>query len=218
MSDSIDRRNPWVSIPAAVYEGHMGSPRVLQLQFLSAVFRELLDRHRPASVAVLGCATGNGLEHIDPRRTTSVVGIDINPEYMAILMRRHSGRLPGLRAVLGDIAACELEPGSMDLVHCALVFEYVDPRAVLGKTAMWLPEGGVMSVVLQLPSAGHEKVADTEYKNVLSRLEPIMELIDPAEFAKLSEGAGFVPGPAEVRTLETGKKFHVGEYVRKRRS
>jgi SAM-dependent methyltransferase len=212
MNEPNDRSNPWISIPAAVYEAHMKSPGVLQQQFLGDVFRDVLDRRRPGAVAVPGCATGNGFEHIDPRVTRSVVGIDINAEYLAILVERYARRTPGFRAILCDIAACDLDPGSMDLVHCALFFEYVDPRIVLAKVSKWLRHEGVMSVVLQLGSAGQEKVAETEYKVILSRLEPIMRLVDPDDFSALAAGAGFRRETGEIRTLETGKKFAVAEY------
>ena len=216
MTKSNDRANAWISIPAAVYEGHMKSPRVLQQQFLSDVFREVIGRHRPGSVAVVGCATGNGFEHIDPRVTRTVVGIDVNPEYLAILVERYGESLAGLRVVLADIAACDIEACSLDVVHCALVLEYVDPHVVVAKTAAWLRPGGVMSVVLQLPSAGQAKVSETEFKDVLSRLEPVMHLVDPGDFTRLATGAGFQLKSSEVRTLETGKGFFVAEYVRER--
>lgn len=212
MSEPNDRNNPWISVPAAVYEAHMKSPMVRQEQFLSDVFRDLLVRHRPGAVAVLGCATGNGFEHIDPRVTRRVVGIDINAEYLAILVERHARSTPGFRAILCDIAACDLDPGPLDLVHCALFLEYVDPRIVLAKVSKWLRKGGVMSVVLQLASAGQEKVTDTEFKEILRRLEPIMRLIDPDHLAELASEAGFRRDTAEIRTLETGKRFLVTEY------
>jgi SAM-dependent methyltransferase len=212
MSEPDDRSNPWTSIPAAVYEAHMKSPMVLQQQFLGDVFRDVLVRHRPGAVAVLGCATGNGFEHIDPRVTRSVVGIDINAEYLAILVERHARSTPGFQAILCDIAACDLDPGSMDLVHCGLFLEYVDPRIVITKASKWLRGGGVMSVVLQLGSAGQENVTDTEYKDILRRFEPIMRLVDPDLLSELAAEAGFRRETAEIRTLETGKKFVVAEY------
>jgi ubiquinone/menaquinone biosynthesis C-methylase UbiE len=206
--------NPWLSIPAADYERHMQSPRVLQQQFLSEVFREILGRRRPSSIAVLGCTTGNGFEHVDPLVTVEVVGIDINPEYLAILRNRFGDKIPGLRLLNSDIAACDLSPGSMDIVHCALIFEYVDPRVVLPKTVPWLGKGGVMSVVIQLPSAGHDKVTETEFKASLSRLDPIMRLIDPAEFVRLAAGSGLAVIESSLRTLSTGKCFYVAEFAR----
>ena len=55
--------NPWLSIPLADYEGHMGA--VKQLDALSALFARALEVCAPESVAVLGIAGGNGLESLD---------------------------------------------------------------------------------------------------------------------------------------------------------
>lgn len=60
----------------------MASPGVKQLQFLNRVFQELIQTHRPVAIAVPGCSTGNGFEHIDLQITRRVVGIDIHPEYL----------------------------------------------------------------------------------------------------------------------------------------
>ena len=79
-----DAANPWLGIPAADYEGHMGDPRVAQLRLLGDVFEESLREFRPAAVVVPGCATGNGFERIDPAATRRIVGIDINPEFLAL--------------------------------------------------------------------------------------------------------------------------------------
>ena len=203
--------NPWLSIPASDYEGHMKSPRVLQQQFLSAVFRGVLERFRPRSVAVPGCATGNGFEHIDPRVTQTVVGIDINPEYIALARDRFAAGLPGLRLLCLDIADCDLESRSLDLVHCALVLEYIDPRIAVLKSASWLRAGGVLSVVLQLPSPGHEKVTVTEYKSVAC-LDAAMHLVEPGDVDRVAGEAGLRLDAARVETLESGKSFYVATY------
>lgn len=61
--------NPWLSIPLEDYEGHMSSPEVGQLDALAELFGEALEYRRPASVAVLGVADGNGLDRVDPKIT-----------------------------------------------------------------------------------------------------------------------------------------------------
>ena len=71
-------RNPWLDIPPDDYENHMSSPEVQQLQALNTLFKKVLDTVRPSSLAVIGCTTGNGFEHIDTRVTKRIVGIDIN--------------------------------------------------------------------------------------------------------------------------------------------
>ena len=49
----------------------------------------------------------------------------------------------------------ELEPAAFDLVHAGLVLEYVDWSLLLPRVAATLKPGGILSVVLQLPSASN---------------------------------------------------------------
>jgi hypothetical protein len=91
-----EESNPWLEIPAGDYEGHMGSPQVGQLQMLNSLFKRVLAETHPAAMVVLGCATGNGFEHFDPAVTRYILGVDINPAYLAITRERY----PALEACL----------------------------------------------------------------------------------------------------------------------
>lgn len=95
--------NPWLSIPAADYEGHMGLPEVNQLSFLGDVFREALAKYDNHAIAYLGCATGNGLEYIHNQKTARLTAIDLNPEYLEILRNRFQCKIPGLEIVEADL-------------------------------------------------------------------------------------------------------------------
>jgi len=201
-----DSVNPWLTIPAADYEGHMGSPEVGQLAFLSEVFRDALNAYQPRCLLVVGCATGNGFEHIDRDRCEGVVAVDINPEYLSVLKTRFPDA--AIQTRCEDVATCEFDTASFDLIHCALIFEYVDPSSVVGKLARWLRPGGVLVVVLQLPHDNAAAVSATPYSS-LRRLEPIMRLVDPGEFAALARDAGLTQLRSDVRTLDSGKRFHV---------
>ena len=66
--------DPWLSIPLADYEGHMGADNVQQLSALSGLFKRALDVCLPDSVAILGIAGGNGLEHANPATIKRIVG------------------------------------------------------------------------------------------------------------------------------------------------
>jgi pimeloyl-ACP methyl ester carboxylesterase len=57
----------------------MALPSIGQAEMLAAQFALLIKRLRPASVAIVGCAGGNGLNRIDPGQLERVVAIDINP-------------------------------------------------------------------------------------------------------------------------------------------
>ena len=69
--------NPWLTIPLADYEAHMALPQVGQAQLLADLFAAELHARSPSSVAVLGCAGGNGFERAPS--TLRVVGVDVAP-------------------------------------------------------------------------------------------------------------------------------------------
>ena len=52
--------SPWLTLPLANYEGHMSASNVGQADLLADVFANVLEEFHPASVAVIGCAGGNG--------------------------------------------------------------------------------------------------------------------------------------------------------------
>jgi SAM-dependent methyltransferase len=94
--------NPWLRIPLEDYEGHMSLPSIRQAQMLADQFERLLVRHRPTSVAIVGCAGGNGLERIEAGQVRRVVGIDINPEFIEAARARHARRLVGAERITID--------------------------------------------------------------------------------------------------------------------
>ena len=145
--------NPWLSIPAADYDGHMGPDGADQQAPLAAIFGEVYRAARPSSVALLGCATGNDLAAIDPAVTLRTVGIDLNPEYLAMARQRHTHLGDALELRRADLLTCQLGAGAFALIHAALVFEHVDPAALAARIASWLAPTGICSVVLQLQRA-----------------------------------------------------------------
>ena len=89
--------NPWQDLPLEDYEGHMGSAAVGQLAPLGDIFAEALTRLRPRSVAVLGVAGGNGLEHDT---------LDLEPVALvhAALLFEHAGTGPCLDTAVSLVA------------------------------------------------------------------------------------------------------------------
>ena len=150
--------NPWLEIPEADYVAHMGSLAVGQRPVLSRLLRETLHSVRPNALLLLGCSTGNGLEHVNPALTSRVVVVDVNPEYLSRL--REGFPNPGfeLDVRCGDLNDTEFERDAYDMVHAALLFEYVEWPVLLPRIAMALRPGAVLSVVLQVPSTSSAAV------------------------------------------------------------
>jgi len=200
------RDNPWLAIPAEDYEGHMASPEVGQLQVLSELFGEAYRELWPARVAALGCATGNGFEHIDPQITSQVVGVDINPRYLEIARTRFAQRLPGLQLLAEDLTTCELAAAAFELVSATLVFEYLQPAPLLSRIADWLAPAGTLAAVLQLPGDACAQVTPTKFRS-LECLAPVMRLVDPEEFLAAAAAAGLAVYRAREVPLPGGKRF-----------
>ena len=137
--------NPWLTIPLEDYEGHMALPYVGQAKMLVNEFEELLKTYAPTSAAVIGCAGGNGFEEAAKAGVARLVGLDINPSYIADAKARYAGRMTGLELYCADIAGDAPELRPVDLIYGALVFEYVDiAKALKNLRGICLP-GGISS-------------------------------------------------------------------------
>jgi trans-aconitate methyltransferase len=202
--------NPWLEIPLADYEAHMALPQVAQADLLAERLAAAVRARAPESVAVLGCAGGNGLERLPA--ALRVVGIDINAEYVGAARSRHSARIARLELHVADVERDDLRIEPVDLVYAALFFEYVDAALVLDKIRGWLCNGGALVAVLQLPSDAIAEVTPSPYPS-LERLAPAMHLLAPQELAALAAVRGYRLLGAEVAAAAGGKRFAVQTFV-----
>ncbi len=200
-------RNPWLDVPLAEYEGHMALPRVAQAQLLAGVFERILKEHRPSSVAVLGCAGGNGFERIPTATTRRVVAVDLNPIYIEALRARFQRRIPGLELIVGDIQR-GVKCSPVELVYAALVLEYVDVKTVLERIRSLLTEGGRLATVVQLPSATSFPVTPSPFSSIQA-LAPFMRLVQPDGLKNLAETAGYQEITRWLEESLGGKQFQV---------
>jgi Methyltransferase domain len=204
--------NPWLAIPLADYEGHMGSAGVVQLEALAELFDCVLQRTQPPSVAILGVAGGNGLDRISPDVTTRVCGLDINPQYLEAVRRRF-GSLPGLELHCVDLAGQPVAMEPVRLVHAALIFEHAGTDGCLRNAASMVAPGGSLSVVLQMPSAQAPGVGVSPYPSVQS-LSSEFRLVDPAQLRGELVQRGFRQAWETLRHLPGGKAFWMGVFER----
>jgi threonine dehydrogenase-like Zn-dependent dehydrogenase len=203
--------NPWQEIPLADYETHMQSEAVGQAVALSELFGEVLAQRKPASVAVLGVAGGNGLERIDQERTRRVVGVDLNPQYLATVRKRF-GEMTGLELYEVDLAEEPLALAPVELVHGALVFEHAGlGRCLENALALIMPEGA-LSVVLQLPGAESQNVGNSGVASI-GKLSSHFKLVDPAALTRTLTERGLRLIREEKRSLPAGKKLWLGVFT-----
>ncbi len=203
-------RNPWLEIPLADYEAHMALPQVGQAELLANALADAVRWHAPRSVAVLGCAGGNGFDRVPPG--TRLVGIDVNPDYVAVARARHGARA-GLELFVGDVTADELPFAPVELAYAGLLFEYVEPAVALRRLATkLLPRAGLVAV-LQLPSTTQAEVTPSPYTS-LAALAPSMRLVPPAALTRAALAEGYTLVGGDVVIASGGKRFAVQTYRR----
>ncbi len=206
-------RNPWLDIPEADYVGHMSSPLVDQRSVLNRRLRQILESVQPRSLLVLGGSTGNGLEHVRSGVTSRVTVVDVNPAYLARLVERFPSPGFELDVRCTDLANFHFEPDAFNLVHAALVLEYVEWPSLLPRVATTLKQGGVFNVVLQLPSASSPAVTPTEFSS-LRLLESLFRFVDPGAFVEAARLAGLTLDGRCTEALKGGKAFEVLRFVK----
>ncbi|HET6279803.1 MAG TPA: class I SAM-dependent methyltransferase [Polyangia bacterium] len=194
--------NPWLQIPAEDYEAHMDAAG--QAEALRNIFSRVYARVRPINVAVLGCTTGSDLGQIDPVITDLVVGVDINPDYLEIARRRLNALGPRLHLIPGDVLEVELPSVRYDLIHAALLLEYVEPRSLLRRVLQWLSAEGTCSLITQEPMPGVAAVSSTGYES-LRGLSSRIVLRNGEEVAALAVDAGFRLASRQTVRVPSGK-------------
>lgn len=204
--------NPWITVPLADYEGHMRSAHVQQLGALSELFAKALAFCRPASVAVLGMAGGNGLEQIDTSLTKRVVGLDINPSYLEKVRQRYEG-MSGLELFCVDLAEQTIELEPVQLVHAALVFEHAGVGRCLENALSLVAPDGFFSAVLQRPSDQEPDISPSAFPAMQS-LQSHFSLIDPLWFQETLAGRRFHLEEQVQCSLPAGKGLWMGLFRR----
>lgn len=198
--------NPWLEIPLADYEAHMALPEVAQAVLLADIFADLLTKYRPRSVAVLGCAGGNGLERIANATTGRVVAVDLNPRYVERLRARFQKRIPKLEATVGDIQGEDVSFAPVELAYAALLLEYVDVGTVLQRMRSLLTEDGLLATLVQLPDSALPAVTPSPFPSIQA-LAPFMRYVPPERLRELAEKGGYREISSWQEKSSGGKRF-----------
>ena len=203
--------NPWLDIPLADYEAHMALPTVGQSQLMADELEGLVRRHAPTSLAVIGCAGGNGFDRLSGTSVARVVGVDINAAYIEQARRRYVGQIPGLELYVADVESAGVLFEPVDLVYVALVLEYVDTARAVRAIRRHCKPGSVLAVLLQLPHEELAHVSPSPYTS-LQRLGPRMQLVAPEALQEHVRQAGFAAECSRTVAATGGKRFAVLEF------
>ncbi len=203
--------NPWLDISHTDYENHMTA--VDQAQVLNKLTLHSLQEYQPERFALLGCSTGNGLEHINTKITKTVFAIDINPDYLNIVHKKFKGRIGNLKTINMDIAKDALNIEKIDLFFIGLVLEYVEPQVTLEKIIATLSHRGVLVIVIQ-KNKGTAFVTKTQYKS-LEKLSKISNEVDERAIDDFIRSKQLELLNREELELTANKSFILIEYRKK---
>ncbi len=202
--------NPWLAVPLTEYEQHMDSSEVGQLDALSDLSAQAIERCRPHSIAVLGIAGGNGLDRIDSTITKRIVGLDLNPQYLEAVRQRYS-HLPGLELQCVDLSRQLVAMEPVQMVHAALIFEHAGVERCLENAMAMVAPGGNLSVVLQLPAESGPTGVASRFIS-MRNLESHFSLVNPMRLCESLAGRGFRLTHQTTRALPAGKGFWAGVF------
>ena len=170
-------KNPWIDIPLEIYESHMSLSDVAQLQALNNIMREQVMAYPVAeSVAVLGVAGGNGLEHC-LERFKLVYGIDINPAYLSMCTKRFRWAIgKSLRLIEADLSKPESVIPQADLILANLLIEYVGIGIFCKKAAM--AQAQYVSCVIQGIDCEQSFVSESPYQSAFHGIGKLHQDVD----------------------------------------
>jgi hypothetical protein len=198
----------WLRTPLDVYEKHVELESVGQAAAIRELLAAALERHKPESLAYLGCAGGNGLETAEGLR---VVGLELNPGYAEAARARFPRaeiRVCDLNGELPEFEAVEMAFG-------ALVFEYVaDCEAVLRRVAERVASSGWLIVPVLEAGEGVPAVLPSPYLEQLAPLGQEYHALDAGVFSEKAARAGFRLESRAERPLPSGKRFVTLEFRR----
>ena len=169
--------NPWEKIDLKIYETHMASNNVYQLQTLKNITESQIKDYIHTNVLILGIAGGNGLEHIDISNTEKIVGIDVNSQYLNICRKRY----PHLTEIL-ELVCCDLNKSDVvlpysDIMICNLIIEYIGMNKFIELIRNNKENINIISTILQ-KNNDNEFVSNSSLSPSFKILESILHDID----------------------------------------
>ena len=191
----------------------MALPSIGQSRLIADQLEALIRTFCPHSIAIIGCAGGNGFDRLSGTDVRRIVGVDLNPEYIEQTRQRYEARFPGLELYIADIQTplSLFEP--VDLLFVALVLEYVDLDQTLNALWRHCKKNGALAVISQLPHETMKEVSPSPYP-ILGRLTSVMHLISPKELQLRAGRAGFCLEHSNTILSPGGKRFSVDTFRR----
>lgn len=205
--------NPWNEIDINVYEAHMSSKNVMQLQLLNSIMKQQLSDYEHCYVSILGIAGGIGLNNIDITTTKKVYAIDVNSKYLEICKQRYHSLGNILELICCDLADVQTILPFSDIIICNLIIEYLGEYSFAELLHNNRDNIKVVSCVIQ-NNRGNDFVSSS---NLASAFDPILSIhhdIDENILKKEIIKVGFEYLKEVIYPLPNGKEFVRMDFVK----
>ncbi|MCB9258673.1 MAG: class I SAM-dependent methyltransferase [Ignavibacteriales bacterium] len=199
-------KNTWLEIDLSDYENHMALPNIAQAQYLSNFLSNIVKTYQPSSLALLGCAGGNGLEKLIGKSINKIICVDINPNYISTAKNRFENKFNDIYFICSDITSTDFKIEKVDIIFAGLIFEYVDLNIAIRNISNFLNRNGRLAVILQQQSENIPEVSPSEYKS-LEKLSEIFKFVSNEELIEFCIIYGLELISINTVQLDSGKIF-----------
>jgi hypothetical protein len=203
--------NPWLSIPLEDYERHMSHHLVGQAVLLNSLTKKYLDEIKPETAVFLGIAGGNGLEHININITKSVIGIDINPDYLNTAFKRYKHTITSLQLMNLDIIKNSKSICKADFIWAALVLEFTGIDKALEFCTNNIRKDGHLVVSIQ-SNNNRQSVSPTGIESIKKAGE-IFSIVNPDMLLSKAVEIGYRLIGKEENDLPNGKSIITFHFI-----
>lgn len=171
--------NPWETIDATAYEGHMKF--IKQYDLLNHIFKEQVSEFQGSVIGILGIGCGNGLEHV--KQKTTIYGYDINTSFLNSCQNKYIEKDVNLILNKIDLMDRNANIHPCEFLICNLVLEFIGKDNFFRIVNKSRPE--MISVVLQMTINKENEISKSPYTEIFKNVSSIMKEIHPQELTCL---------------------------------
>lgn len=196
--------NPWEKVSLKDYENHMKLSTVHQLQELNEIMKSQIYKYKVKTVAILGVAGGNGLEHIDSSKIDKVYGIDINQNYLDSCKERYENLKSCLVLKKLDLSNIKNDLPEVDIIIANLFIEYIGIDMFIKQLSKNSPK--YVSCVVQ-KNPDNNFMSDSPYVRAFDEVSEMHKDIEKSSLVEAMNTIGYSLIFSEDHLLPNMKKL-----------
>lgn len=204
--------NPWEKVSLEDYENHMKLSSVQQLQKLNEIMKSQIYKYKVSTVAILGVAGGNGLNHIDTSQIKTVYGVDINQIYLDACKEKYINLKDCLILKRLDLSKISNDLPMADIIIANLFIEYIGIDMFVKQLSKKFPT--YVSCVIQ-KNPDTDFVSESPYTEAFNEISALHRNIEKNSLVNSMNKTGYNLIFSEEYLLPNMKKFIRLDFINK---